>query len=504
MSSKKYITTPIYYPNASLHMGHAYTNIVADTIKRFNLLDGKDAVMSTGSDEHGQKIQSKSKEEGESPKAYVDKIVKNFVCLWEKLDISYDFFNRTTSSNHEEFVGNIFTKLQNKGYIYSGTYIGYYCVSCETHYSEEKYLENDKKCSNCGKDLKRIEEESYFLKVSEFNDWVKEYLEKSIDITPENRKKELINNFLNEGLRDLSISRTSVEWGIPVPNSKESTIYVWFDALLNYLSGIQYDIEKKTAKYWDSDTNIVHILGKEITRFHCVYFPIILKMLGARLPDKFIAHGWLITEKGKMSKSLGNIIDPISVIQEYGSDPLRFYFSNNIRFNEDSKFSIDLLKESYNTNLVNLYGNTVSRTFKMIQNLYDGKVPKYYESLVIHSEFKKDIDELFSSYLENFRNDDSIEATKKIIELLRKTSKYIDESKPWTFKEKSNEISTILNLCFQATYLASTMLMPITTRGSQKYFNALDVKTPSLFSDIPLSFDNIQIIDKINLYDRKK
>lgn len=503
MKTKTYVTTPIYYPNANLHMGHAYTNIIADVIKRFNKLDSKEVFFSTGSDEHGQKIQEKALEAGKQPLQYVDEILVNFYKLWEELDIDYDSFNRTTNEKHEEFVKKVFTKLLDQGDIYKDKYLGYYCVSCETHYSPEE-VSDDFKCPECGKDLKKIEEDSYFLRTSKYNDWIKEYLENTIDIYPANRKTELINNFLIEGLKDLSISRESVEWGIKIPNDEGNTIYVWFDALLNYLSGIDFDIESNTSKFWDEDTEIIHLMGKEITRFHCIYLPIVIKMLGARLPDKFIAHGWLITDSGKMSKSKGNAIDPLEVISEYGKDPVRFYFSNKIRLNEDSKFSMELLKENYNTNLVNLYGNTYSRTAKMISNLYGEEVPTV---VVLQDEEKQllsKVKELENSYFENMRKSNTIEANKALIEILREANKYIDITTPWLLKEKNDRISTILNTLFSIVYKVSVYISPVLVEGTDKFFNSLNVDKPSTFDEMLTTFENVKILEKVNIYDRKK
>ena len=372
MKEKFYLTTPIYYPSANFHIGHCYTTIIADAIARYKRLNGYDVFFLTGTDEHGQKIEKKAIEAGVSPKEYVDKIVENAKDLWKSLDISYDKFIRTTDSEHVACVQKIFEKLYQQGDIYKGEYKGLYCTPCESFWTETQL--KDGKCPDCGRDVHEVKEEAYFFRLSKYQDRLVNYIEAHPEfIQPVSRKNEMINNFIKPGLEDLCVSRTSFKWGIPVTFDNKHIVYVWIDALSNYISALGYLSEDDSLfkKYWPAN---LHIVGKEIVRFHTIIWPIMLMALGLELPKKVFGHGWLIIDGGKISKSLGNYQDPREYIAMYGIDAVRYFVLREVPFGNDGNFSVDAMVTRANADLANVLGNLVNRTIGMINKYFDGVV----------------------------------------------------------------------------------------------------------------------------------
>ena len=369
---KFYITTPIYYPSANFHIGHCYTTIIADAIARYKRLTGYDVFYLTGTDEHGLKIQKKAEEAGITPQEYVDKIVVNSKDLWKSLNISYDKFIRTTDKEHVECVQKIFEKLYNQGDIYKGEYKGLYCTPCESFWTETQLV--DGKCPDCGRDVNEVSEEAYFFKLSKYQDrLVKFYEEHPTFIEPESRKNEMLNNFIKPGLEDLCVSRTTFDWGIPVTFDPKHVVYVWIDALANYISALGYLSEDDSLfkKYWPAN---LHIVGKEIVRFHTIIWPIMLMALDLPLPDKVFGHGWLVINGGKISKSLGNYKDPREYIDAYGVDAVRYFVLREVPFGSDGNFSEEALINRTNGDLANILGNLVNRTIGMANKYFDGVV----------------------------------------------------------------------------------------------------------------------------------
>ena len=379
---KFYITTPIYYPSANFHIGHCYTTIIADAIARYKRLTGYDVFYLTGTDEHGLKIQKKAEEAGITPQEYVDKIVVNSKDLWKSLNISYDKFIRTTDKEHVECVQKIFEKLYNQGDIYKGEYKGLYCTPCESFWTETQLV--DGKCPDCGRDVNEVSEEAYFFKLSKYQDrLVKFYEEHPTFIEPESRKNEMLNNFIKPGLEELCVSRTTFDWGIPVTFDPKHVVYVWIDALANYISALGYLSEDNSLfkKYWPAN---LHIVGKEIVRFHTIIWPIMLMALDLPLPDKVFGHGWLVINGGKISKSLGNYKDPREYIDAYGVDAVRYFVLREVPFGSDGNFSEEALINRTNGDLANILGNLVNRTI--------GMANKYFDGVVINTKVNEEVD----------------------------------------------------------------------------------------------------------------
>src|SRR5690625_4189106 len=373
-----YITTPIYYPSGNLHIGHAYSTFASDAMARYKRLRGYDVMYLTGTDEHGQKIQQAAEEAGMSPQAYVDHIVENIKGLWKKLKITNDDFIRTTEERHKVIVQQIFSQLLEQGDIYLDEYEGWYCTPCESFFTE---LQLDKgNCPDCGRSVEKVKEESYFFRMSKYADrLVKYYEDNPTFIQPESRKNEMINNFIKPVLEDLAVSRTTFDWGIKVKEDPKHVVYVWIDALTNYITALGYgtDQDGKFKKYWPAD---VHVMAKEIVRFHTIYWPIILMALDLPLPKKVFAHGWILMKDGKMSKSKGNVIDPVVLIDRYGLDALRYYLLREVPFGADGVFTPEGFVERINFDLANDLGNLLNRTVAMIDQYFDGVIPSYVSS----------------------------------------------------------------------------------------------------------------------------
>ncbi|MDR2823474.1 MAG: methionine--tRNA ligase, partial [Mycoplasmataceae bacterium] len=439
MKDKKfYVTTPIYYPSGKPHIGHAFTTIYADVLCRYKKLIGFDAFMLTGMDEHGQKIERAAKEANKSPKEYVDEMGKVFFDLWKLLNINYSGFIKTSDPQHEQVVQQVFQEFQDNKYIYMGEWTGLYCISCEENYTEQQAHKNehDEWLCQFGHKLTYRKEPSLFFKMSEFTSWIKQwYSDHPEFIIPAARVNELINSFLHDSLQDLSVSRSTFTWGVPVLSNPEHVIYVWIDALLNYLTALGYRTKNDQLfqKYWmDPNCEIVHIMSKEITRFHCIYWPIMLHCLKLRQPSKIVSHGWIVTKEGKMSKSLGNVIDPIVYVKQYGADALRYFLMKEMSLDRDGIFSHDLFIECFNADLANIFGNLVSRLLGMVHKYNNGTVQKgtapisaITKELIEHGE--KVIQEVVND-INNYRINDLID---HILTFAKRANRYVEETKPW-------------------------------------------------------------------------
>ncbi|TCN17684.1 methionine--tRNA ligase [Mesobacillus foraminis] len=479
-----YLTTPIYYPSGNLHIGHAYTTVAGDAMARYKRMRGFDVMYLTGTDEHGQKIQRNAEEKGVTPQAYVDEIVSGIQDLWKKLDISYDDFIRTTQDRHKQTVEKLFARLVEQGDIYLDQYEGWYCTPCESFYTDRQ-LEGGN-CPDCGRPVEKVKEESYFFKMSKYADRLLQYYEENPDfIQPESRKNEMINNFIKPGLEDLAVSRTTFDWGIKVPGDPKHVIYVWIDALSNYITALGYGAEddSKYQKYWPAD---VHLVGKEIVRFHTIYWPIMLMALDLPLPKKVFAHGWLLMKDGKMSKSKGNVVDPVTLIDRYGLDALRYYLLREVPFGSDGVFTPEGFVERVNFDLANDLGNLLNRTVAMINRYFEGVVPVYQGSA---GEFDKQLLEVSKEsvrkYEEAMENMEFSVALTAIWQLVSRTNKYIDETQPWVLakdEENKEQLGQVMAHLAESLRQTAILLQPFLTRTPGKIFEQLNINHPSLIS----------------------
>ena len=462
-----YITTPIYYPSAKLHIGHAYCTTVADTIARFKRLAGYDVFFLTGSDEHGQKIQQAAEKEGVTPQAYVDRIVAGFQELWQLLGISYDDFIRTSEERHHELVQNVFQQIYDQGDIYKGEYKGLYCTPCESYWTELQLDENGN-CPDCHRPVQEVSEEAYFFRMSKYADRVLAYIKEHPDfIQPVSRRNEMIS-FIEQGLEDLCVSRTSFDWGIPVPFDPKHVVYVWFDALTNYLTPIGYMHDKETfRKYWPCD---VHLVGKEIVRFHTIIWGCMLMALGLDLPKKVYGHGWLIVDGAKMSKSVGNVVDPIALIEEFGADAIRYFLLREITLGQDGNISRDALINRINSDLANDLGNLLHRTLSMAKKYRGGVIVKGTGETAFDASLEEMAAETVKMYTAQMEAMELSPAIRTVWAFIARTNKYIDETAPWTLAKdeaKAGQLDSVLYHLVEALHITSILIapfMPVTAR----------------------------------------
>lgn len=469
-----YITTPIYYPSDKLHIGHSYTTVAADAVARYKRLKGYDVMFLTGTDEHGQKIQRNAEEKGVTPKQYVDGIVSGIKDMWKLMDISNDRFIRTTDEYHIKSVQQIFKKLYDQGDIYKSEYEGWYCTPCESFWTKTQLV--DGKCPDCGREVELTKEESYFFRLSKYQDKLIKYIEEHPDfIQPVSRQNEMLNNFLRPGLEDLCVSRTSFDWGIPVTFDEKHVVYVWIDALSNYITALGYGSSDDSdyKKYWPAD---VHLVGKEIVRFHTIIWPAMLMALGEPLPKQVYGHGWLLLEGGKMSKSKGNVVDPVILVEKYGLDAIRYFLLREVPFGSDGVFSNEALINRINSDLANDLGNLVSRTVAMIDKYFGGTLPSEKVSGDFDEDLKKMVTELTPKVEELMDKLQFSSALAEIWKVISRTNKYIDETMPWVLaKDEASKprLAAVLYNLAESLRVISILLQPFMTQTPAKIWHQL-------------------------------
>ena len=486
MKQKYYITTPIYYPSGNWHLGHCYTTVICDAIARFRRMDGYDVFFLTGTDEHGVKIEKRAAENNTTPQAFVDKLVGDIKRLWEKLNISYDKFIRTTDDYHVKAVQKIFKQLYDQGDIYKAEYEGMYCTPCESFWTESQLV--DGKCPDCGRPVEKAKEESYFFRLSKYQDRLIElYKNNPSFISPKSRMNEMINNFIKPGLQDLCVSRTSFKWGIPVTFDDKHVIYVWIDALTNYITALGYggDDDSLFKKYWPAD---LHMVGKEIVRFHTIIWPALLMALGLELPKEVYGHGWLLIGGDKMSKSKGNVVDPFILSDRYGVDAVRYFLLREVPFGSDGVYTNEALITRTNADLANDLGNLVSRTTAMITQYFGGKVPAPTKAEEIDGELISMSVAALGKVRENVENLLIPESLSEIFRLIQRANKYIDETMPWALAkdpDKRERLATVLYNLAEVIRVSAVLISPFMPDTAQKIYDHLCLgKLPSDFESV--------------------
>ena len=509
---KYYITTAIAYTSGKPHIGNTYEIVLADAIARYKRLEGYDVYLQTGTDEHGEKIELKAKDAGITPQEIVDEKAGEIKRIWDLMNTSYDRFVRTTDKHHEEIVQHIFKKMYDQGDIYLGKYEGWYCTPDEAFWTESQVVKNEAGeivCPDCGRPVEKKSEEAYFFRLSKYQKQLEEYIESHPDfIQPESRKNEMLNNFIKPGLQDLCVSRTAFSWGIPVDFDKKHVVYVWLDALTNYITNIGYDVDgndnEQFKKLWPAD---LHLIGKDIIRFHTIYWPCFLMSLGIPLPKKVFGHPWLIMSDGKMSKSVGNVVYADDLADEFGVDAVRYYFLHEIPFSSDGVFSRDLLIDRINGDLVNILGNLVNRTVSMNK--------KYFEAVVQEHNVADDLDKDLIDSVTNLNKVVSAkmddlrvgEAIQEIFEVLRKCNKYIDDTMPWSLakeEEKKERLGTVLYNLLESIRICAILLKPFLPETGEKILNQLNTKVDSFEST--KEFGGLEVgsvlAEPVHLFDR--
>ena len=480
---KFYITTAIAYASRKPHIGNTYEIILTDALARFKKMQGKDVYMLTGTDEHGEKIQSLAEEAGVEPKKYVDGVASEIKRIWDLMNVEYDHFIRTTDSYHEATVQKIFKKLYDKGDIYLGEYEGMYCTPCESFFTESQLV--DGKCPDCGREVKKAKEEAYFLKCSKYQDKLIDYIESHPGfIEPESRKKEIMNNFLKAGLQDLCVSRTSFNWGIPVSFDPKHVTYVWIDALTNYITGIGYTMDNNSDlfnKNWPAD---IHVIGKDILRFHAIYWPIILMALDLPLPKKIYAHGWMLFGEDKMSKSKGNVIYADELKEEFGTDAVRYYSLSEMPYAQDGSITYESVIAKYNSDLANTLGNLVNRTVAMVNKYFEGIVYAPVKEESIDNDLKDFVRDTVNKYIDKMEELKVSEAIEATMSLARRSNKYIDETLPWILAKEENydRLKTVLYNLVETIRILAVLLYPIMPETSKKILNEINTNEGTLDS----------------------
>lgn len=503
---KFYITTPIYYASGSLHIGHCYTTVACDAIARFKRMDGYDVFYLTGTDEHGQKVQKAAERKGVSPQAFVDGLAERITALWERLDISYDGFIRTTNKQHEKIVADIFTKLYEQGDIYKSEYSGKYCEPCESFWTQSQLI--DGKCPDCGRTVRDEKQECYFLRISKYADRIRKLLTETDFLQPDSRVREMVNNFIDKGLTDLAVTRTSFDWGIRVPFDDKHVIYVWIDALPNYLTALGYGTENDGPykKYWPCD---MHVMAKEIVRFHAIVWPAILMALGVPLPKRVYGHGWIMFGGDKMSKSKGNVVDPFILTDRYGVDALRYYLLSSMPFGEDSNYGSELLLSVINNDIVNDLGNLVRRTFAMSRQYFDGKVHKPKPD-PRDAEYTAAVDGLLTAVRADMDKPELNKALEKIFGVIDMSNKYIDANKPWELNKTGDteRLNAVIYNLLEGIRVTAQLLLPFLTKYPRRIFDGLGLPVPEDFAAAKYgaaeNYETTEIEPILNRLDIKK